>query len=346
MSEQLIEQIAERGVFRPRGNFGQLAVDHVAFDELLGARNHEAAALAGVAAEEPVGVVGPRGAGKSSLIAYVCANLPANDLALRVPVTGADDPTNVSTVAAVALSQALDDIDLERYQRDALARARADQDTAVTSPGGLRDATLGGGLIPAQVHAELASLRQELVTNRLAADRLQGLDRLITILVARGVRPVFVLEDTEAAVGGADRAEVAEAFLAGPVKAFVSEVEAPCLIAIQTAFERAATFSQIAAEMRVITIPTLDEPVARDALNAIISNRLSQYEATEQPQDILADEALGELVGFYAETERSLRFTLAALQTAAEYAADMRAAAITAGHTSAALTDWRARIST
>jgi len=116
-----------------------------------------------------------------------------------VPVTDADDPTSVSVLAAVALSQALDDTDLERYQREALERARADTSTQTGNPGGLRSGTLGGGAIPAQVHAELTTLREELTTSRLAAERLAGLDRLVTILVARGLQPVFVLEDTEAA---------------------------------------------------------------------------------------------------------------------------------------------------
>lgn len=169
-----------------------------------------------------MGIVGPRGAGKSSLIAYVCANLSSAYIALRVPVTGADEPNNVSVVAAVALSQALADIELEQEQRETLARARADEQSEQRTPGGLRGGTLGGGPIPAAVHAELATLQRQLTTNRLAAERLAGLDRLISILVARGVQPVFVLEDTEAAIGGADRPDLAAAFLAGPVRAFAA----------------------------------------------------------------------------------------------------------------------------
>lgn len=218
MTVELIELIAAKGVFRPRGHFTQLAADHVPFDRLVGQDRYETAALQALSSDAPVGVVGPRGAGKSSLIAHVCAHLPNTHVALRVPVTGADDPTSVSVVAAVALTQALDDLDLERYQREALNRARADQDTQEYTPGGLRGATLGGGPIPAQVHGELRTLREELTTNRLAAERLAGLDRLITILVARELQPIFVLEDTEAAIGGADQPDVAAAFLAGPPK--------------------------------------------------------------------------------------------------------------------------------
>lgn len=344
MTVELIELIAAKGVFRPRGHFSQLAADHVPFDRLVGQDRYESAALQALSADAPVGVVGPRGAGKSSLIAHVCSNLPDTHVALRVPVTGADDPTSISVVAAVALSQALDDLDLERYQRDALNHARSDQETQQKAPGGLRGGTLGGGPIPAQVHAELSTLRQELTTNRLAAERLAGLDRLITILAARGLQTIFVLEDTEAAIGGADQPEVAAAFLAGPAQAFVTELETPSLIAIQTAFTTGQAFAQLAAQMRLVEIPRLDDTNARQALQAIVANRLEQHDAGHDARAVLADETLEQLIGFYDETERNLRFTLAALQTAAEYAADMRAHCIAPGHIRAALTDWRSRI--
>ncbi len=347
MTVELIELIAAQGVFRPRGHFTQLAADHVPFDRLLDRSSFETATLQAVTGDDTaVGILGPRGAGKSSLIAHVCAHLPDTHLALRVPVTGADDPTSVSVLAAVALSQALDDIDLERYQREALERARADTSSQQRTPAGLRSGTLGGGAIPAPVHAELTTLREELTTNRLAAERLAGLDRLVTILVARDLQPVFVLEDTEAAVGGAEHADIASAFLSGPVHAFVHEVQAPCLIAIQDAFRTSDAFAQLAANMRLVEIPVLDENHARGALAAIITNRLRQHDAADAASAVLTDDALIQLIGFYDETDRSLRFMLAALQSAAEYAADMRAERIADGHVRGAIADWRERIST
>ncbi len=97
--------------------------------------------------------------------------------------------------------------------------------------------------------------------------------------------------------------------------------------------------------MRLVEIPTLEDANARRALNAIVANRLAQHEAPEDPRAVIGEESLEQLIGFYDETERNLRFTLAALQTAAEYAADMHAHRIGPGHIRAALTDWRARIS-
>ncbi len=346
MTVELIELIATQGVFRPRQRFIELAADHVPFDSLLGQQQFEALALQAVANDEPVGIVGPRGAGKSSLIAHVCDNLPSGYVALRVPVTGADEPDNVSVVAAVALSQALSDLELEREQREALSSARADQQSQQPKPGGLRSGTLGGGPVPVAVHAELVTLQQQLTTNRLATERLAGLDRLISILVARGVQPLFVLEDTEAAIGGAERPELAAAFLAGPVRAFAIELQTPCIVAIQNVFTESSEFPQVAAGMRILEIPILGDNVAHQALDAIIVNRLEQYDAGSDPRAVIGDDVLEQLITFYDETGRSLRFTLAALQAAAEYAAEMRAERIAAGHVRAAVIDWRGRIAT
>lgn len=188
-----------------------------------------------------------------------------------------------------------------------------------------------------------SELCQQLTTDRLAVERLAGLERLITILVARGLQPVFVLEDTEAAIGGAG-SQLSNAFLDGPVRAFVHEVEAACLIAIQDVFTDAPAFGQLAASMALIEIPRLDDVRARQALEAIVGNRMEQYQLTVPASETLGADAVELLIAFYDETERNLRFTLAALQSAAEYAADMRSERIRAGHVRAATSDWRARL--
>lgn len=347
MSVEVIAGAAAEGVFRPRQHFNQLAKDHVPFDELLATDRFEAKALERATTDADttvVGVVGPRGSGKSSLIAHVCSGLPETHVALRVPVTGADDPSSVSAMASVALGQALDDLDLERYQSEALKEARADGASSERSPGGLRGGTLGGGAVPVELQAELGTLREQFTTNSLAADRLSGLDRLITILAERHLEPVFVLEDTEAAIGGQDE-DLAEGFLTGPIHAFVHEIEAPALIAIQDVFSNVPAFGELAASMTLVNIPTLGQEHARGALSAIVQNRLGQHNLEATTDQLVGDEAIQLLIGFYDESARNLRFTLAALQAAVDYAADSRAEQIRAGHMRAGISDWRGRLS-
>ena len=78
-------------MFTPAGVFEQLASYHVPFDSLTASERYEAAALAALQANTSVAVVGPRGSGKSSLIAGVCAALPDSHVALRAPVVALED---------------------------------------------------------------------------------------------------------------------------------------------------------------------------------------------------------------------------------------------------------------
>jgi hypothetical protein len=341
----LLDDLAARGAFRPRQHLRQLVDDHVPFDRLVNLDRFEVTALRVlVDGNNTVAIVGPRGGGKSSLIAYVCANLPQHHLALRVPVAGADDPTSTSTIGAVALSQALRDIDLERHQREAIEHARADAVTAARGPGRLRGWRLGGGPIPAEVHGDLATLHAQVETRPTIADRLSGIERLIAILVARGLQPVFVFEDTEAAVGGADDFSRVDAFLSGPIRAFAREVEAPCIVAIQDVFTASRAFNELAPSMALVRLPVLDDAHAPGALRSIIDNRLASLELEVKSTSVIEDHTLGQLIAFYDEAGHDLRFTMAVLQSAVEYAAVAGASWIERGHVRAASTDWRNRI--
>ncbi len=342
MSAEILKRAAEESFFRPRQRFAHLAHDHVPFDRLVGKTSCEGRALREcVDREGVVGIVGPRGGGKSSLIAHVCKELPDSHLALRVPVSGADDPTSVSVICAVTLSQALNDIDLAKRERRRLTRLRGDTRSSERSLGA--GGTLGGGPIPAALHTDLGTLREQVQTEALAVDRLAGMDRLISILVARELRPVFVLEDTEAAIGGHDTA-IAQGFIEGPIRAFAHEVDAACLIAIQDVFRSLEAFEHLSQSMAMIEIPKLQPAAARRALEAIVDNRLDQFDLGEtSAADILSEEAAARLVDFYIETSGNLRATLAALQSAAEYAAEQGAELIGDGQMRAGVEDWQAQ---
>jgi hypothetical protein len=131
---------------------------------------------------------------------------------------------------------------------------RADRAVAMRPPTGL-GGRLGGGPFPVEVRAEVATLRTQLETDALAGDRLAGIDRLVGILASHGRQPVFVLEDTEAAVGGADRDEVIDGFFSGPIHAFVKEVDAACLLAVQDHIAEHPAFRALASSVAQIELP-------------------------------------------------------------------------------------------
>lgn len=342
MSSGLISTAAEGRYFYPRHRFHELAEDHVPFDQLLGGSSYEARALRECVDREGVAaILGPRGGGKSSLIAYVCGQLPETHLPLRLPVTVLDDPTSIEAVCALALDRALEEIELSAEQRAALERAGAESVTVARTPGGIKGGKAGGGHIPLEVRYEVASLREELRKVPGASGRFAGLDRLISILVDRDLRPVLVLEDTEAAIGG-ENLETAEGFLGGPLRALSRELDTALLVAIQDVFRKTEEFGHLVSSMAMIEIPTFDDDQAHTALTAIVANRLDAngvngVDATE----ILDADALGHLVDFYRGTERNLRFTLAMLQMACEMAAEDSAETIGPGQLRAAAEAWR-----
>jgi len=342
MSADLIEMVVRRSVFQPRHQFAQLATDHVPFDSLTGTGRFESKALRSASGGGTVGVVGPRGAGKSSLIAHVCGSLPDTHTALRVPVSGADDPASVGVMGAVALSQALNDLEMEDRHRREIELARADDRIVMEDPGKV-GGTLGGGPIPAAVHAELGSLREEVRTESRAVDRLAGLERLIAILRSRGRQPVFVLEDTEAAIGGSSP-ELAERFLSGPVHSFINELDAAFLIAIQDVFTSTQAFRDLAGAFALVRLPGLAEVEVVPALMRIVERRLSQHGApTVSADQLLSSDALQALAALYDESGGNLRETLAALQSACEYAYESEADIVSGGRVRAAAGDWRER---
>jgi hypothetical protein len=336
-----VERLSTSAAFTPSRKYLQLADDHVPFDQLSGKPNYETKVIGALQNGRDVGILGPRGGGKSSLIAYVSTQLTARHIVLRVPVTGADDPTKTANVTAVALGAALRTVDLATAERAELQEARADQSSTARASGA-RGASIGGGPLPFELRGELRTLTEQLATNQLADDRLAGLDRLISILHNRDLSPVFVLEDTEAAIGGADNPELAAGFLNGPVRAFTQELQAPCIIAVQEAFKASTDYRDLVASVQDITIPTLD----RSSLATIVEHRLRREQIDEQATELINNGAFSLLLAFYRESENSLRFTLSALQTAIGHAADMSADRVEEGHMRAAVNEWKQHVAT
>jgi hypothetical protein len=345
MSAEQLRQISSVQAFGPRTRLDELAHDHVPFDELVGIHRYERQVLELLGSGEPrgVAVIGGRGAGKSSLIAHVCDRLPDGLLQVRVPVAGEDDPASTSVIASLALDSALRTVKgLAGHQRAALERSRANERTARRAP--RWRITLGGGAIPAKLDGELQSLEEQLRTTTLAQEHLAGLDRLIDILVARDVAPVFVIEDTEALIGASDDGRLAEQFFNGPVRAMVREVQAPLLLAVQTDIAAGSpTFADLVPNMLRVDLPHLDHQRAPAAFRAIAQRRLDANGLAIPIADVLGEDAVTQLIGWYDETERSVRLTLAVLASATDRAADANAQRIDAGHVRVAAADWRNR---
>ncbi|HEX5853457.1 MAG TPA: hypothetical protein VFY36_10235 [Solirubrobacteraceae bacterium] len=340
MSAEQISLIGERAIFRPRSRLWEFHDLHVPFDELARSAVYERRAITRLTEGMCVAVIGPSGAGKSSVISWLCYQLPPSHFALRIPITAVNDPGNVGEIARLTLSITLDEIVLDALGEDELRRARAQSTTTVRMPTGV-SAKLGGGVIPGEVSVNVASLSEEFTQNRLEGDYLLALNgRLVPVLAEAGVTPVFVFEDTEATVGGADDRERAEAFFAGPLSAFVEHVGAPTLVAVQThLIEGSRAFGRLAPALERLTIPVLAE-LARPVVDAILARRLMLADLNGQITGIVESAALDELAEFYRQSSGDLRRVLAAAHEAAEHAAAEGAELISLPHVRFGIAQW------
>lgn len=335
---------AEPGMFRPRVRFQELAQDHVTFDALTGTDRYEANAL-GALEQAPVCVfvIGISGAGKSSFVAYVANHLPQSHVALRIPVLGADNPLDVSQMMALTLGEALRAIALDAASQEEIADARADSSAASRAPTGVTGGKLGGSVIPLEVNVEVGSLREEHVENRLAADRIDGMHRLISILRSQGITPVFVMEDTEAAMGADRPPGEVEQFFRGPITAFVQEVDAPCVIAVQRHLVAdSPAYERLAPGQTTIDLPRLGGRAA-EAIAELLAHRLSQYDVTFGLRDVMADDAVEALAVVYAYANGNLRNVLVVAHDATVRAAEMRSERVRLAHITQAAADFGLR---
>jgi energy-coupling factor transporter ATP-binding protein EcfA2 len=341
VSSEVLAAIAERAIFRPRSRLWELDELHVPFDELSGAGGYEERAIARIDEGCCVAVIGSSGAGKSSVIAWLARQLPLSHFALRIPVTGVKDPGSVGEIARLALSICLDEIVLDAVAQDQLQEARADDQTTTRTPMAM-SAKLGGGVIPGEVQLNTASLREEFTRHRLDGDHLLALNgRLVPILADAGTTPVFVFEDTEATVGASDDPEGAEAFFAGPLSAFVDQVDAPTLVAVQThLIDGSRAFARLAPVLERLEIPLLEDR-ARNVVDSILARRLQLAGLTEPLAAILEVAALEELAEFYRHTRGDMRRLLAAAHEAADHAASDGAEQISPPHVRFGIAQWQ-----
>lgn len=340
MSNEQLHELVAGDVLRPRLQFHELAGDHVTFDQLTDSAGFESDVLRAVTAGTVTCVAGPRGGGKTSLIAYCCHHLPENFVALRVPVIGMDDPGDPATVAATIITAALQAGEYETYQRELLEAGRADEITTRRTKPTAR-AKLGGGVIPVELQGELESLGRDYRREANPLDRFQALDRLITMFVARETQPVLVIEDTEAMVGSPDSPETVTRFFARSLHMLAREIDAPTLIAVQDEFLDNEAYGELRGGMREVVLPVLDEPAA--AIAAIVQHRITERAQLQANVDDVLDAAAVDAFGqLYTEGSGSLRHTLAAIAASVEHAAEVGVDRVGEAEARYGITQWRA----
>ncbi len=341
----VLSDIRAQGAFR-EPQFVDLGLAHVPFDTLTGEDVVERPMLDAIRAGSSAAVVGARGGGKSSVLAWLCRQLPDDHIAIRVPVVGMDDPSDPAVLGSAALGAALEaakanEVDVSGDQREAIESARADDE--IRRPGRASGGgKLGGGPVPLEVSAQLESLEIEYSRGRQPADRLYGLDRLLAIFNHHKRVPVLVLEDTEAALGSGVDDATRDRFFTNSLKLLVREIETPTIIAVQDHFTELEAYAELRPYLFEATIPSLAARTV-DGLRAILAHRLDFYGIGVRVEDLIADDVLLALAEFYEEKDGSVRHVLAALEVAAAAAIDSDASRLEVGHVRLGIEDWRDR---
>lgn len=327
-NQQLLELVA-RDALRPRMQFVELAGDHVDVDQITGDSAYEAVVVRELSRDEAVrvSVTGVRGAGKTSLIAACCQRLPQHVIALRAPVVTMDDPGDPSVVADVALGAALAAGGFDVHQQRVLDQARSEQ-TTTSHANPTRRARIGGGVVPIELEGELESYGQDYVRRGQAFDRLQGLIRLIGMYERRGLRPIFVIDDTEAMAGTPESDDLVTRFFARSMSALVRELDAGIVLAVQDDFRRNAQYGELVSGMREVRLPIFAEPAI--ALRQVLAHRLERVDIMADVGEVMDDEALAIFGDMYLSHGGNLRRTLAAMMAGVEHAADVGADRVTA----------------
>lgn len=341
----VLRDIRVRGTFR-EPQFADLGLQHVPFDELTGHGAVERPLLEAVAAGSSASVIGARGGGKSSVLAWMCRNLPADHIPIRVPVVGMDDPSDPAVLGSVALGAALEaartgDVELEDRQKGVVEHARADDLTTRPRGSSLRG-RLGGGPVPAEVSADLGSLEAEYARGAQPIDRLHGFDRLLGIFGHHGLIPVFVLEDTEAALGAGADEGTRDRFFTQSLMLMVHEIDTPTVVAVQDRYAELDAYNQLRPHVLEVTVPVLSDGVEA-GLTAILAKRLEFFEIDATVDGVIAPEAMPALAQFYVDKQGSTRHVLAALDIAAATAVDNGDTRLELGHVRVGIEDWQDR---
>lgn len=304
---QALERLATSGALTPTFNRDELAALHLPFDELTGSTRGEAALAEALLGWDLVALVGPRGSGKSSTVAWLAAE-EAGLHVVHVPVTTALEP---------------DALDLPlRFGRHVLAtlsvldrpRARArrlslDKVAGRVKVGSPMSQVVG---LEAEVAAEVSrGARQALLTEpdtaRTAGAIAEALDRMDAV-------PVLALDDTDriAVAWRLTVQEVRDRLFDGAVRWLAEHVSSAVVVATHDDYLVGGPLPHVA---KVVQLPVLDS----GQLAQLVAHRATVLGVDRADVDaLLVDEVVDELHVTYLQGGKSIRRTISVLRDAAD----------------------------
>lgn len=296
--------------------------------------------LANRASPQRVHVVGPSGAGKTSLILRVVADLASREtldvqhevLVLRV----GDRPEQLASSESV-MKMVLDTIAVEGHRfsnvsPEVLEAAAADQRTQTPTQVEHR-----AGLT-APVVSYSAALKEAYETvgfGQNAARVRHDLEDVLTQISGAGYRPVLVLDDTEKFVspgsgGKLDEASVENLYHHGV--RVLGELNVDLVVAMHPRFEEVARVAEVVERLGMprIDVPELPADADDPALARILERRMQRDGIDGALETVIERGAVDELQVLYHERDRDLRSVLKLAHDATGHALGREASAVAA----------------
>lgn len=304
---------------------------HVPFDD-RGRRGCETGVVRAARSLERVGLQGPIGCGKTSVLRYALDDPETEVAPIWVSVAFDDDAVvrDVRRFAAHLIQSVIRDAQragtLSPRERDAILSASAARRPLPGSERRLASRLaarfwVASGDLSREVTATLSGVDLQ----RPAGEVLEAVNRALETIAAADRQPVIVIDDSDSFMrrhGGVwSREELVAAFF-GPVLRALTELNAGVVVAVHDEYLEMPAFEQARREHgaleRLIAIP----PVVSGQLARILDRR-SQMAADASREEALTDPAVDALAELNrTRTARNLRTTLGIAHAALVAAVD------------------------
>jgi len=286
-----------------------------------------------------VHVVGPSGAGKTSLILRVVADLAKRELAIHHEVLilrVGDRPENLTSPEAV-MKTVLDAIAVEGHRfsnldettiRAAAANERTQTGTQVEHRGGLT----------APVVSYSASIKEAYESMSFGQNPAQvryDLEDILHKVSHSGYRPVLVLDDTEKFVSPGSEGKIDEESVENLYHHGVrvlGELPVDLVVAMHPRFEGVDRVREVIDRIGMprIDVPELPPAADEPALGIILHRRMQRDGVDAELSAVIDHEAVEDLQVLYHDRDRDLRSVLRLAHQAVEHALERGAEKVSA----------------
>ena len=337
MSVELLAQLQERSAFDPAPRHDALYEVHVPFDEITGATGCEGALNAAIRSGRRVALVGPAGAGKSSVTAHVLGPLVEGLAPLLVPVAVGVDGSDIATdqrafarhllgLLRRQIGKSLPD----RAGRPGLEAPRRQRQVTST-----RRATMGPPWLTVELSREIQAVLDD--TAETARELLEQVRDVLAVVTEAGLRPVLVLDDTDKWINSPwqpDVRRIRAGFFGSVIRVIAEDLSAAAVVAVHDSYRGDPAYE--AAQGFLDTTVDVPPLTSSAAVERILARRveLSLDGAQDTAWRLLHDDALDALFAHYADgaTRNIRRRVLYIAHAALTEAVDAQAEQIRAEH--------------